>query len=257
MLGRKSRDKVQFPVTLIEPRNPMAESFRTLRTSISFAAVDRELKVILVTSSHIGEGKSTASSNLAVVMAQIGQETLLVDCDLRKPMIHKLFNLSNQKGLTNLLTEEVPLDELVQPTQQDKLQVLTSGPIPPNPAEMLGSRRMAELLDGLRTRYERIIIDVTPIEAVTDAVVLSSQVDGVLLLVDSGRTYFGGGRTLTDCLVLLLVDSGRTPIRLARDARDKLVRANAHIVGVILNRIKRDTNGYYHYYYYSYGGSKD
>jgi len=234
MRDRKSRDKGQLPVALIEPRSPMAESFRTLRTNISYAAVDREIKTILVTSPHMGEGKSTTSANLAVVMAQTGQETLLVDCDLRKPMIHKLFMLANQKGLTNLLTETLPLEELLQPTQQDKLQVLTSGPIPPNPAEMLGSRRMANFLEELRSRYERIIIDTTPTEAVTDAIVLSSQVDGVLLVLNSGRT----------------------PIQLARDARDKLARANAHLLGIILNRIKRDSNGYYHYYYYAYGGSQ-
>ncbi|MEW5921588.1 MAG: CpsD/CapB family tyrosine-protein kinase [Bacillota bacterium] len=230
MLGRKPRDKAQIPVALTEPRSPMAESFRTLRTNINYAAVDREIKIILVTSPHMGEGKSTASANLGVVLAQTGQETLLVDCDLRKPMLHKIFALANQKGLTNLLTETLLLEELVQPTQQDKLQVLTSGPIPPNPAEMLASRRMANLLDELRSSYERIIIDTTPIEAVTDAIVLSSQVDGVLLVVDSGRT----------------------PIQIARDARDKLARANAHILGIVLNRIKRDSNGYYHYYYYHY-----
>lgn len=230
MPGRKPRDKAQIPVALTEPRSPMAESFRTLRTNINYAAVDREIKIILVTSPHMGEGKSTASANLGVVLAQTGQETLLVDCDLRKPMLHKIFALANQKGLTNLLTETLLLEELVQPTQQDKLQVLTSGPIPPNPAEMLASRRMANLLDELRSCYERIIIDTTPIEAVTDAIVLSSQVDGVLLVVDSGRT----------------------PIQIARDARDKLARANAHILGIVLNRIKRDSNGYYHYYYYHY-----
>ena len=230
MRGHKPRDKGQLPIALTEPRSPMTEAFRTLRTNISYAAVDREIKSILITSAHMGEGKSTTSANLAVVMAQTGQETLLVDCDLRKPMLHKIFELANHKGLTNLLTETLPLEELLHPTQQDKLQVLTSGPIPPNPAEMLASRRMANLLEELRSRYERIIIDTTPIEAVTDAIVLSSQVDGVLLVVNSGRT----------------------PVQLARDARDKLARANAHLLGIILNRIKRDSNGYYHYYYYSY-----
>ena len=233
MRGRKLRDKGQIPIAIAEPRSPMAESFRTLRTNINYAAVDKEIKTILITSPHLGEGKSTASANLAVVMAQTGQETLLVDCDLRKPMLHKMFALANHKGLTNLLTETLLLEELVQPTQQDKLQVLTSGPIPPNPAELLASRRMANFLEELRSRYEKIIIDTTPTEAVTDAIVLSSQVDGVLLVLDSGKT----------------------PIQLAREARDKLDRANAHLLGIILNRIKRDSNGYYHYYYYAYGES--
>lgn len=235
MLGRKAKDGLYVPVTIKDPRSPMAESFRTLRTNINFSAVDRELKMLLVTSPHMGEGKSTASANLAVVMAQAGQETLLVDCDLRKPVLHKFFDLPNGQGLTNLLSEDLPLEKLVQPTVQDKLKVLTSGPIPPNPAEMLGSRRMERFLKELRSRYDRIIIDTAPVEAVTDALVLSSQVDGVLLVIDAGKT----------------------PVQMAQDAREKLARANAYLVGVILNKVKREANGYYYYYYYSYGKTKD
>lgn len=174
-------------ITYNSPRSPIAESYRTLRTNIQFSSFDSKVKVIVITSSGPGEGKSTTSSNLAVTMAQGGHKTLLIDCDLIKSKLHKNFNLSNQSGLTDILVDGANLEEGMQETKIENLFVLTSGTKPPNPAELLASEKMSSFIQEMRNNFEYIIIDTPPIIMVTYAQILSQYADGVLLGVASGE----------------------------------------------------------------------
>src|SRR5690554_2450082 len=172
-------------ITHYDPKSPVAEAFRTLRTNLQFSALDRELRTLLVTSAGPGEGKSTITLNLAIAITQSGKEVILVDADLRKPVIHKRFGLRNEIGLTNILVHG-PAEEALQETAVPNLKVVTSGPIPPNPAEMLASGMMDKVRDFLKERAEMVLFDCPPVVAVTDAAVLSRKVDGVLLVVQLG-----------------------------------------------------------------------
>lgn len=176
-------------ITLTNPRSPAAEAFRTLRTNLYFSSLDQALETLVVTSVAPGDGKSTTLSNLAVALSQGEKRTILVDADLRRPALHKLFGVSNSQGLT---TMAVQTDALAEPplleTGVDNLWLLPSGPLPPNPAEILGSRRMEEIIAALKTRADIILFDAPPVIAVTDAAVLGTKVDGVLLVVRAGKT---------------------------------------------------------------------
>jgi non-specific protein-tyrosine kinase len=208
-------------------RSPESEAYRILRTNIQFSSVDRPLRTLLVTSSGPGEGKSTTAANLAVVIAQTGQQVILVDTDLRRPSLHRVFGLPNNVGLTTALLHEgvVPL----QVTPLDNLMVLTSGPIPPNPSELLGSQRMTHLVESLSADADLVIFDSPPILAVTDAAVLGRQLDGVLLVADAALTR---EQALAGALA-------------------ELRKTGATVLGVALNRL--DTRrGEHYYYYYSY-----
>jgi polysaccharide biosynthesis transport protein len=227
-------------ITLTEPRNPTSEAYRVLRTGIQFSAIDNPDKaVILVTSANPGEGKSVTVANLAVVMAQAGNDVIVVDADLRRPVQHKLFDLTKNRGLTSFLLETqlsspepevlAALERAVQLTSVDGLSILASGTNPPNPSELLGSAKMEQLIDFLGRHYDYVIIDSPPVLAVTDAVVLSRRSSGVLLVADARSTR-------------------RVHIR---QAVDHLKAGTAHIVGVVLNRLSPRTDGYYSYYYQS------
>lgn len=176
-------------ITLTDPRSPAAEAYRTLRTNLYFSSLDRALETLLVTSAAPGDGKSTTLSNLAVTMAQGEKRTILVDADLRRPALHKLFGVSNNLGLTTMVVQE---ETLAQPplveTGVDNLWLLPSGPLPPNPAEILGSRRMEDIIAALKTHADIILFDAPPVIAVTDAAVLGTKVDGVLLVISAGKT---------------------------------------------------------------------
>jgi len=210
-----------------EAKSPIAEAYRTLRTNIQFSKLDGELKTIMFTSSGPGEGKSTTIANTSVALAQSGKQVILMDCDLRKPVLHKIFGKKN-RGLTNVLVEEVQVQDFLQDTEIENLRILTSGPIPPNPSELLGSSKMQELLDYLKTQADYLIIDVPPVIAVTDACVLASKVDGITLVVNSGTIR----------------------PEMAQKAKDLLIKANGQILGVILNRVEiEEEDGYYYYYY--------
>ena len=213
---------------LLYPQSSAAEGYRTLRANIEFASVDTPLDTLLVTSAASGEGKTVTASNLAVVIAQTGRTVLLVDGDLRKPGVHKVFDLPNTAGLTTLLRDEqVRLDTISHGTEQPGLRILTSGPLAPNPAELLGSNRMQGVLGRLRESAELVIFDSPPLHAVTDAAVISSFVDGTLLVIDAGR-------------------SRRRIVRVGREA---LSRAGANVLGVVLNRVPaRNHFGYGGYY---------
>ncbi len=174
-------------ITLTDPRSPVAEAYRTLRTNLMFSSVDRAIRVLVVSSAVPGEGKSTAAANLAVTLAQSGQRTLLVDCDLRKPSQHLLWGVPNEQGLTTMLLETGARDRPpLQPTALDSLSLLTSGPLPPNPADVIGSRRMEEVIATLREQVDYIVFDAPPVLAVTDAALLALKTDGLLLVLRAG-----------------------------------------------------------------------
>lgn len=214
-----------------DPKSIGSEAFRTLRTNLQFSSPDRRLQVILMTSTGPGEGKSTVMANLGAAFGQTGQKTLLVDCDLRRPNVHRIFGLHNGPGLTSHLVGEVDLEQIKRDVGVTNLTIITAGPIPPNPSELLGSVAMKEFLEKVRAQYDVVLLDAPPVVAVTDAQILSPLVDGVLLTVASGET----------------------PKELAVQAKTLLEQAQANILGVVLNRINPADHKEYQYYYYYYG----
>ena len=174
-------------ITLTDPRSPISEAYRSLRTNLSFYNLDNPIRSLVVTSPAKAEGKSTTIANLAVTMAQSGRKTILVDCDLRRPSLHTLFDLRSEPGLTNAILDDVAAPPL-QETGVENLWLLASGPKPPNPADLLGSRRIDQLLIKLNEMADLILFDAPPVIAVTDAAVLGAKVDGVLLVINAGKT---------------------------------------------------------------------
>jgi tyrosine-protein kinase len=220
-------------VTVNYPKSPISEAYRVLRTNLQFSSLDRPLKTIVVTSPNPVEGKSTTVANLGVVMAQAGKRVIVVDADLRRPTMHRLFGLDNREGLTTALITDTPLlDGQLQPTAIDNLRVLSTGPLPPNPSELLGSRRMATLIDRLKEEADVVLFDSPPSLAVTDASVLATQADGVLIVADAGRTRRGS----------------------AEQAASRLRQVGANLLGVVLNRLRSGGAGSNYYYYYYYHG---
>ncbi|MEI8588241.1 polysaccharide biosynthesis tyrosine autokinase, partial [Acinetobacter baumannii] len=169
-------------VTKNDPKSPISEQYRTIRTNIQFSSVDEEIRTIMVTSSGPGEGKSTTTANLAVVFAQQGKRVLLVDADLRKPTVHYTFNLMNTSGLTSVLTNQMTLMESVKAIDMKNLFILPSGPIPPNPAELLGSKAMDYFMKAALEEFDIILFDTPPVLAVTDAQILSNKCQGTILV---------------------------------------------------------------------------
>lgn len=213
-------------ITKLNPRSPISEQYRTIRTNLEFTSVDEELRSMLVTSSGPGEGKSMTTANLAVVYAQQGKKVLLIDADLRKPTVHYTFRLDNLRGLSNILIGEMRLEDATVSSDIDNLDIVTCGPIPPNPSELLGSRMMGTLLEQALTLYDMVIFDTPPVLAVTDAQILANIVDGTLLVVRSAETEYEE----------------------AIKAKEALQPAKGKLLGVILNdREKGDTNNYYYY----------
>lgn len=218
--------KLRPVVADANPTSPISEAYRTLRTNLQYAETDRPLQLLMVTSAGPNEGKSTTIMNLAVTYAQMEKRTILVDADLRKPTAHFTFGLTNRTGLSHVLSGQADLREVVKESRIPGLDVMTSGPIPPNPSELLGSSRMDALLDQLREQYDIVLIDTPPVLAVADAQVVSSKSDGVLLVVNA-RT---GKR------------------QHAIKARNALQFVQARIVGIALNQTAhRDAGPYYEY----------
>ncbi|TLG80937.1 CpsD/CapB family tyrosine-protein kinase [Vagococcus zengguangii] len=215
-------------ITLSDSSSPISEQYRTIRTNIQFSITDRNLKTLVVTSSGPGEGKSTTSANLAVVFAKSGLKVLLVDADMRKPTVAKTFNLMNHTGLSTLLSEGgTILSSYTQRSLMDNLDVMTSGPKPPNPSEMLGSRRMQDAMNLMKEQYDLIIFDMPPVVAVTDAQIMSSVVDGTILVVREGVSNK----------------------KAAQKAAQLLDMANANVLGAIYNGASRSSDQGYYYYY--------
>ena len=206
----------------------VVEAYNVLRINLQFAAVGERLGSLLVTSSSPHEGKSLTAANLGIALAQASQHVILIDTDLRRPHLHKLFGLSNSVGVTSaLLQANLSLNGLLHQTAVPGLRVLTSGPVPPNPSQFLSAKRMQELLAGLEAEADIVILDSPPATEVADAAILSTYVDGVLLVVDAGTTRRD----------------------LARKAIEALKQVNARVIGVALNRIPRRSGYYYHYRY--------
>lgn len=176
-------------ITLSDPRSPAAEAYRTLRTNLTFAALDRPIGTLIVTSAAPGEDKSTVLANLAVTMAQGERRTILVDADLRRPVLHQIFGVTNEQGLTTMIVDESTLSSPpLMDVGVENLWLVPSGPLPPNPADLLGSRRMEKVITTLKERADIVLFDTPPVIAVTDTAVLGTKVDGVLLVVCAGRT---------------------------------------------------------------------
>ncbi len=218
-------------ITARHPLSPIAEAYRVLRTNIQFSTVDKPLKTLMVTSPAPSEGKSVTLANLAVVMAQAGLKVIAVDTDLRRPIQHKMFNVANDYGLCDGILHANPgIMEHVQPTQIENLWLLPSGTIPPNPAELLGSKRMGEIIEELKANADLVIFDTPPALLVTDAAVLANRVDGVLLVNDAGNTRRG----------------------MTQRATAELRRIHAPLLGLVMNRLSTRRGSYYYYQYYHY-----
>ena len=234
MSGDRGRNEMYRLAALLYPRSAATESYRTLRANVEFASVDEPMTTLLVTSSVPGEGKTVTAANLAVVFAQAGRRVLLVDADLRKPGVHLLFDLPNSHGLTTLLrSDKVDLQAVAQATEQDNLRILTTGPLPPNPVELLGSHRMRAVLERLKAAHDLVIFDGPPLQVVTDSAILSSFVDGTLFVI-------GGGR--------------RATVRLGRESLD---RAGAHVLGAVLNLLRDPARVGYYGHHGEYGASDE
>lgn len=215
--------KRNLPYVLAQPRSPVTEAFRSLRANLEFTGLDHPIKTLLITSSTLSEGKTTIATNLAVVMSQLGRRVILIDADLRRPRVHRALGISNVMGLSDVLRNHATIKDVAQPWGNSNLVVITSGSLPPNPAEVLSSNRMQEVLEELKTLADMVIID-SPPSLLADSSVLSARADGVLLVIQANKTQLNAAMTMIE----------------------QLKRVGARVVGVALNRINsRDS-----YYYY-------
>ena len=206
------------------PKSIDAEAYRSLRSNIEYSSFDDEYRAIVVTSSVPGEGKSTTSGNLALSLAQSGNKVLLVDCDMRKPSIHKKFKISNMSGTAELLLRKESFEDVAN-CYNENLTIITAGKIPPNPSEMLSSRAMAAFIKEMKKEFKYIILDTPPLQAVTDAQVLSTKSDGVLLVVRAGSTKR----------------------EMVLNSVDLIKKVHGKIIGTVLNGVENKKNNYYYY----------
>ncbi|MBI4634803.1 MAG: CpsD/CapB family tyrosine-protein kinase [Candidatus Rokubacteria bacterium] len=236
--GKRAEPRGQLLITETDPKSPASEAYRTLRTNIQFAGLDVPHRSIVVTSSSAGEGKTTTVANFGVVAAQAGSRVCVVDADLRRPALHRIFNLSNARGLTTALVEGLPFAKIAQPTRVPNLSTLTSGPLPPNPAELVGSKRMRELIEGSADDFDLVLFDTPPVISVSDPVALAAQCDGVILVIMSAKI----------------------PHNVVRRAAEQIEAVKGRILGVLLNSVNLQRDGYYYdyyrYYHAYYGGDK-
>lgn len=213
-------------ITVVNPKSPVSEAYRRLRTNIQFSGLDKPLRTLLMTSTGPEEGKSTTLANLGVTLAQAGHRVVLVDCDLRRPSLQDIFGVDNAVGLTTLFIEDRSLDlqhaAVLKETSVANLRVLTSGQLPPNPSELLSSQRMGKIIESLKAQADFILFDSPPILAVTDAAVLAQKVDGVVLVISAGKTKRDH----------------------AVKAKSLLEKVNAKLLGVVLNNVRADSTVY-------------
>ncbi|TCI39067.1 polysaccharide biosynthesis tyrosine autokinase [Exiguobacterium sp. SH4S7] len=212
-------------ITLANPKSPISEQYRTIRTNLEFTSIGQKLQMINVTSASTGEGKSTTAANLAVVYAQLGKRVLLIDCDLRKPTAQFTFNLSSQAGLSTILVGRILLERAIQKTGVERLSLLTAGPIPPNPTELIASDQMVELLDEVRRQYDIVILDAPPMMQVADARLLAKIADGTILVISCENSER----------------------QLVVKAKEQLERTGTHMLGLVLNKRKSGRHKYYAY----------
>ena len=215
-------------ISIKNPKSPIAEAYRGIRTSIEFSNLDKDLQVITVTSSMQNEGKSTVLANLAVSFANLDKKVLIMEGDLRNPSVHRMFNISNIKGLTDILLQNKVFADCVHCTDVKNLHVLTCGAIPPNPSEMLSSKKIRDFIKSLREYYDYVFIDAPPIGIVTDAGIISTYTDGCIFVVGAGEA----------------------DIEMAKVSKERLEKVGANILGVVLNKFESSgASGYYNYYY--------
>lgn len=219
-------DRPNTLITITNPRSPISEAYRTLRTNLEFSSLDKPIRSMVVTSAAPEEGKSTTLANLAVTIAQSGKKVILVDCDLRRPSLNQLFNARGSAGFTDMMRDDALMAKPpLQETNVTNLRLLTSGTLPPNPSELLASRRMGDVIAALQQQADIILFDAPPVVAVTDAAVLASKVDAVLLVISAGKTKRDH----------------------ARKARALLEKVNARLIGTVLNNVKGETSLYQYY----------
>jgi polysaccharide biosynthesis transport protein len=231
LVKRKEVNKGVFVAN--QPRSPISEAFRSMRTSLEFYSVDKPLQVLIVTSSGAEEGKTTIATNLAVILAKSNKNVLLLDADMRRPNVHNHLSISNRIGLSHLIRSRSTLEEVIQvSTEVPNLSVITSGSLPPNPAELLASEKMKSILAELKSQFDTIIID-TPPALVTDAQILATKADGVIYVLRPGKTR---------------VIAAQTPL-------EEFDRIGANMIGVVMNRIPRNREYYYGGYDYYAPGS--
>ena len=222
-------------ISIKNPKSPIAEAYRGIRTSIEFSNLDKNLQVITVTSSMQNEGKSTVMANLAVSFANLDKKVLIMEGDLRNPSVHRMFNISNIKGLTDILLQNKVFADCVHCTDVKNLHVLTCGAIPPNPSEMLSSKKIRDFIESLREYYDYIFIDAPPIGIVTDAGIISTYTDGCIFVVGAGDA----------------------DIEMAKVSKERLEKVGANILGGVLNKFESSgASGYYNYYYEQETGRK-
>jgi capsular exopolysaccharide synthesis family protein len=219
-------DQARKLIATLDPKSPISEQYRTIRTNIQYSSIDKEYKTIMVTSSGPGEGKSTTTANLAAVFAQLGKKVLLVDADMRKPTVHRTFGVNNIYGFTSVLTKQATLEEAVLDTEEKDLYILTSGPIPPNPAELLSSKAMENFLEEAKELFDYVIFDTPPLLAVADPQIIANKVDGTIFVVFSGKTE----------------------IDHALKAKELLEKAQSKVLGVVLNNKEIKNKDVYYYY---------
>ncbi|MGL4739219.1 MAG: CpsD/CapB family tyrosine-protein kinase [Sarcina sp.] len=208
-----------------DPKSIAAEAYRILRTNIEYSSYDKKIQTIVVTSSQPAEGKSTTTGNLGLAFSEYGKRTIIIDCDLRRPSIHKKMLISNEAGLSEIILGIKKAEDCIQ-SFKERIDVITAGKIPPNPSELLGSKRMINFLKALKEIYDYIIIDAPPILAVTDAQILAANVDGVVLVVKSGKTK-------KEAIV---------------EAKKQLDKVKANIIGSVLTQVENTQDEYYYYY---------
>jgi len=227
MTGKITPAPSDLLVTISSPRSPISEAYRTLRTNLQFVSLDRPLQALLVTSPGPQEGKSTVLANLAVAIAQAETKVILVDCDLRRPSLHKLFGLGHRQGLTTMMVDDKAMSHPpLQETKVAGLRLLASGPLPPSPSDLLGSQRMDRVLTALKEQADMVLLDAPPVLAVSDAAILATKVDGVLLVVSAGQTR-------------------RDSVQVAKS---KLEKVNANLLGAVLTNVPLDASLQRYYY---------
>ena len=208
-----------------KPKSIAAEAYRTLRTNIQYSSFDKEYRTIVITSSEPGEGKTVTAGNLALALAQGESKVLLLDCDMRKPSVHKNFRISNESGLTDLLLHKKTMEQ-VMVKYNENLTIVSAGRVSPNPSEMLGSKAMGIFLEEMKSHFDYVVMDTPPLGAVTDAQVLSTKVDGTILVVKAGATK---------------KDVVMNSVNLIK-------KVNGNLIGTVLNGVENSKNKYYYYY---------
>ncbi|AHM57175.1 tyrosine-protein kinase YwqD [Peptoclostridium acidaminophilum DSM 3953] len=235
MEGIKSEKKEQEAiaanskiVVYDDPKSPAAEAYRSIRTSIQFANIDQTVKTIAITSSKAAEGKTTVAANLAASLSLLGNKVAIIDCDFRKPSVHRIFGVSNKKGVTDILLshDEDDYGGYIRKIVGSDIDIITAGQIPSNPSEILSSKSMKSFLRILRENYDYVMIDTPPVGIVTDASVISSYIDGVIVVCNSGQVEIG----------------------MAKAAKQNLEKVNARILGIVLNNFKSETSKSSYYY---------